>query len=52
MQKIDKTFLLLTVTTHLKTIALATTLAACAFLVYEVSASLNTSAIQLSLVNV
>ncbi len=52
MKNIDKTLLLLTITTHLKNFAMATTLAACAYVVYEFSASLNTSAIQLSLINV
>jgi hypothetical protein len=43
--------LLLTITTHLKTFAIATTLAACAFMVYEVS-TLNSSSIQFSFINV
>lgn len=52
MKTVDKSLLLLTITTHLKTFAIATTLAACAYMVYEVSSSLNSSAIQLSLINV
>lgn len=52
MKYIDTSLLLLTITTHLRTFALATSIAACAYLICEMASSLNTSAIQMSLLNV